>query len=111
MSPPEEIAVFPDTNVFLHYRPLSELDWCSMAQARSVRVQIAPVVMRELEERKVLHPIKRIRERADRALQMLFRFSQAGAPCQMREGVLLDFLIHEPSQEFAIAKHLNLQLA
>jgi hypothetical protein len=108
---PEEKAVFPDTNIFLHYRPLAELDWRSMVQANSVRIQIAPVVTRELEERQTLHAIKRIRERAAVALRMLHKFSEAGVPCKVRDGVLLEFLVYEPSQEFAVSKHLNLQLA
>ncbi len=28
----KNIALFPDTNLFLHYRPLSEIDWCCLAQ-------------------------------------------------------------------------------
>lgn len=56
MVPAEEVAAFPDTNVFLHYRPIAELDWRSMTQGHPVRIQIAPVVTRELEERKTLHP-------------------------------------------------------
>jgi len=111
MVSPEEVAVFPDTNVFLHYRPVAELDWQLMAQGHPVRIQIAPVVTRELEERKTLHSIKRIRERAAVALRMLHKFLEEGLPCKIRDDVLLDLLVHEPSQEFAISKHLNFQLA
>jgi len=106
-----EVHAFPDTNIFLHYRPLAELDWRSMAQGQPVRILIAPVVTRELEERKTLHPIKRIRERAAVALKMLHKFLEDGLPCKVRDGVLLDLLAQEPSPEFAVAKHLNLQLA
>ncbi len=105
-----EVHAFPD-NIFLHYRPLAELDWRSMAQGQPVRILIAPVVTRELEERKTLHPIKRIRERAAVALKMLHKFLEDGLPCKVRDGVLLDLLAQEPSPEFAVAKHLNLQLA
>jgi hypothetical protein len=111
MASPEEVAAFPDTNVFLHYRPVAELDWRSIAQGRPVRIHIAPVVTRELEERKTLHPIKRIRERAAVALRTLHQFLEEGVPCRLRDEVLVDFLVHEPSQEFAASKHLNLQLA
>jgi PIN domain len=111
MAPPEEVAAFPDTNVFLHYRPVPELDWHSMAHGHPVRIQIAPIVTRELEERKTFHSIKHIRERAAVALKMLHKFLEEGVPCKIRDGVLLDFLIHEPSQEFALSRHLNLQLA
>jgi hypothetical protein len=33
----EEVAAFPDTNIFLHYRPIAELDWRSKP-ASSVRL-------------------------------------------------------------------------
>jgi hypothetical protein len=68
MTSLEEVAAFPDTNIFLHYRPVAELDWQSIAQDLPVRIQIGPVVTRELEERKTLHPIKRIRENTAVAL-------------------------------------------
>lgn len=110
MVPAEEVAAFPDTNVFLHYRPIAELDWHSMTQGHPVRIQIAPVVTRELEERKTLHRIKHIRDRADTALRMLHNFMQAGLTCKISDDVWLDFLVHEPSQEFAISKRLNPQL-
>jgi hypothetical protein len=81
MAAPEKVAAFPDTNVFLHYRPVAELDWHSIAQGRPVVIQIAPVVTRELEERKTLHTIKRIRERAAGALRTLHQFLEEGVPC------------------------------
>ena len=90
-----EVHAFPDTNIFLHYRPLAELDWRSMAQGQPVRILIAPVVTRELEERKTLHSIKRIRERAAVALKMLHKFLEDGLPCKVRDGVLLDLLAQE----------------
>jgi hypothetical protein len=110
MTSLDEVAAFPDTNVFLHYRPVAELDWHSIAQGQPVRIQIALVVTRELEERKTLHPIKRIRERATVALRTLHEFLEQGVPCRVRDGVLVDFLVQEPSQEFAASKHLNFQL-
>lgn len=111
MALPSEVAVFPDTNIFLHYRPIVELDWQAIAQGRSVRIQIAPVVTRELEERKTLHPLRRIRERAAAALRKLHEFLEQGVPCRVRDGVFVDFLVHEPSHEIAASKHLNFQLA
>jgi predicted ribonuclease YlaK len=112
MVPPEEVAAFPDTNIFLHYRPIAELDWHSMTQGHPIRIQIAPVVTRELEQHKTFHPIKRIRNRAATALRMLHNFLEDGVPCKItRDDVWLDFLVYEPSQEFAVSKRLNLQLA
>jgi hypothetical protein len=104
------IAVFPDTNLFLHYRPLEEFDWCSMLQVASVEIEIAPLVTRELEEQKTLHPVKRIRERAAASLKRLHAYLKEKRPRIVREGVSLNFLVTEPSAEFARIRGLNLQL-
>ena len=54
-----KIAPFPDTNLFLHYRPLHEIDWCSLLHSSTVEIKIAPVVARELEKQKTLNPTTR----------------------------------------------------
>jgi len=46
------MIIFPDTNLFLHYRAMNEIDWCSVLGAGEVHIKIAAVVTRELEERK-----------------------------------------------------------
>jgi hypothetical protein len=69
------IVVFPDTNLFLHYRPINEIDWCALVQARPVEIKIAAVVTRELEEQRVVHQSRRIRERAGSAVKLLQRLS------------------------------------
>ena len=103
-------VVFPDTNLFLHYRPLSAVDWCSLLQVTTVEIKIAAVVTRELEEQKTLHPSRKIRERAATALRLLHKYLGEKPPRQIREGVTLDFLIKEPLPEFAASRGLNLQL-
>jgi hypothetical protein len=40
--------VFPDTNVFLHYRAIDQIDWLMLIKARPIQIKIAPVVGREL---------------------------------------------------------------
>jgi hypothetical protein len=42
-----EVAAFPDTNVFLHYRPLAELDWHSITKDKAAQIEVAPVVIRD----------------------------------------------------------------
>ena len=104
------VTAFLDTNVFLHYRPLDELDWCSILQADTVEIKIAPVVTRELEAQKTLHQSGKIRERATTALNFLRKYLGQKPPREVREGVTLDFLVKEPTPEFATARDLNLQL-
>jgi hypothetical protein len=102
-----EIAIFPDTNLFLHYRPLNEIDWCSLLRSNAVEIEIAPVVTRELEVEKTLNPSRKLRDRAATALRLLHRYL---ANPQVREGVTLRFLLKEPSADFGTSRGLNLQL-
>jgi hypothetical protein len=100
-------VAFPDTNLFLHYRPLNEIDWCQLLQAAAVEIKIAPVVARELEEQKTLNPSRKLRDRAASALKFLHKhLSQR----EVRDGVTLAFLIDEPTSELAASRNLNLQI-
>jgi hypothetical protein len=103
----QKIAVFPDTNLFMHFRPFNEIDWCELLQASVVEIKIAPVVTRELEEQKTLNPSRKLRERAATALRLLHGYLGHG---QVREGVTLEFLITEPNADAAGARGLNLQI-
>jgi hypothetical protein len=105
---PQAIAVFPDTNMFLHYRPVNEIDWCALVKARPVEIKIAPVVPHELEEQRVVHQLRKIRDRASTALKLLQTYLHES---QVRDGVTLQFLINEPTAEYAAARNLNLVLA
>jgi hypothetical protein len=111
MSESSRVVAFPDTNVFLHFRPIAELDWKSMAPGQTVLIEVCPTVTRELEKHKALHSVKRIRERAASALKMLYRFLQDGLPSKLCDGVELNLLANDPTPEFGAAKHLNFQLA
>src|SRR6266513_509362 len=102
-----KIAIFPDTNLFMHYRALNEIDWCSLLQASIVEIEIAPVVTRELEEQKTLNPSRKLKDRAATALKFLHKYL---ANPKVRDGVTLQFLRKEPTAEFAVSRGLNLQL-
>jgi len=101
-------AVFPDTNLFLHYRAINEIDWCALVKAHPLEIKIAPVVTRELEEQRVVHQVRRIRDRAASAIKLLQTYLQKN---QVRDGVTLEFLVNEPTPDYAVAKNLNLVVA
>lgn len=105
--PLPRIVAFPDTNLFLHYRPLDEIDWCSLLQVSAVEIKIAPVVTRELEEQKNLNPSRKLKDRATTALKFLHKYL---GQSQIRDRVTLEFLIKEPTPEFAASRGLNLRL-
>jgi PIN domain len=102
-----KVAVFPNTNLFLHYRALNEIDWCSILGAGAVEIKIAAVVTHELEEQKTLHRSRKIRDRAAAGLRLLHKYL---GQRQVRVGVTLEFLIKEPTVEYASSRGLNLQI-
>ena len=103
----QAIAPFPDTNVFLHFRPVNEIDWCSLLHETTVDLKIAPVVTRELEEQKTVNQVRKLKERAAGAVKLLYKY--VGGTL-VRDGVTLEFLIKEPTAEYAASRGLNLQL-
>ena len=103
-----DAAIFPDTNVFLHYRRLTEIDWCALLKVKTVTIMIAPVVTGELEEQKNLNPSRKLRDRADASVRMLNLCLEGN---WVRDGVTIEFLVTEPSLEIASTHNLNLRVA
>ena len=103
----QRVAIFPDTNVFLHFRPLNEIDWRTLLNAIVVEIKIAPVVTRELEQQKTFNPSRKLRDRADSSLRLLHRYLDEN---EVRDGATLEFLVSEPNIDMASALSLNLQL-
>jgi hypothetical protein len=63
-----EINIYPDTNIFLHFTPLNEIDLRSIFKAERVNVIICPKVIDELDQHKWSHPITGLKERAKTSL-------------------------------------------
>src|SRR5580698_9395804 len=103
-----DVAIFPDTNVFLHYRRLTEIDWCALLKVKTVTIMIAPMVTGELEEQKTLNPSRKLRDRADASVRMLNKCLEGN---WVRDGVTIEFLVSEPSLKIASAHSLNLRVA
>ncbi|HEV3039318.1 MAG TPA: PIN domain-containing protein [Candidatus Angelobacter sp.] len=103
-----KVVAFPDTNLFLHYRPLNEIDWRGLLAAQAVELKIAPIVPRELEQQKIVNSSRKLRERADNAIRLLH--AHLDQP-NVRDGVTVELLANEPNAETAVAYDLNLQIA
>jgi len=103
----QAIAAFPDTNLFLHYRPVNEIDWCSLLHGTTVDLKIAPVVTRELEEQKIVIQVRKLKERAAGAVKLLYKYVGG---THVRDRVTLEFLTKEATAEYATSRGLNLQL-
>jgi hypothetical protein len=103
-------VAFLDTNTFLHYKQLREIDWCDVLNADHVTLIVAPVVIRELNSHKDLGRKKNIRERAAAALETLSVMIRQPDRADIREGVELRFRQTDPLIDFG-AQRLNDRLA
>jgi hypothetical protein len=99
---------FLDTNVYLHYQPFDQIDWRGALQANSVTIVVPPVVVRELNQHKALHPRPRVRKRAATVLRRLTGLleSDSGVKLPQDTDVLIedrdptiDFAAHQLSHE------------
>jgi len=90
---------FIDTNIFLHYAQPDEVDWCGVLGADSVTLVVAPVVIRELNNKKDTPGPKKTRVRAASALRWLGQFIGKSSP-QIRKNVDVLLQPHDPHIDF-----------
>lgn len=106
MSKTRHIVAFVDTNIFLHYRQIQEIDWLLLLNAELVEISIAPIVIRELEEQKVQNRKKKLRERANRSIMKLASIFRKDSEKSIRESVTLHMIPRDPEIDFK-ANSLN----
>jgi hypothetical protein len=92
--------LIPDTNIFLHFPPLEEVDWLKIAGVHNAIIAIAPVVTRELNHHKDNPRSRKLRDRADDALKDLHARYKGQRPHELRKGVELMFLARDPVLDF-----------
>jgi hypothetical protein len=94
------VCLFVDTNAFLHYRGLDQIDWCALAQAESVLLLVPPVVFRELNKHKDTNSSRLLRKRAQTALAMLDRIFSVSPRASVRAGVEAEAPTNDPTIDF-----------
>lgn len=100
----KKVFAFLDTNSFLHYVGIDQIDWLSVLSAEKLVILVAPVVVRELDIQKDTNPVSKLRKRAASALRRLDEFAGGEVPAYILESVELEFLSHEPSIDFTYNK-------
>ena len=92
-------TVFVDTQIFLHFKPIAQIEWCELLGAKPVTVVVAPIVISELDKKKIDKDPK-MRKRASRAIrdiQDLIEGSESGTSAKLRENVDLVYCPVEPT--------------
>jgi hypothetical protein len=91
------VAVFLDTMVYLHYRPVDQIDWRLLLDEVDVVLVLPRVTVQELDKHKNTHKQHRIRERARRVLTSLDAWSATG---EVKPGMKLEFRHAFPAVDF-----------
>jgi len=92
---------FLDTNIFLHFVGVDQIDWLHELSCDHVVLVVAPIIIQQLNEKKDSPGSRKLRDRAGSALKKLDLYSEQEPPIKIREGVELRFRPNEPLIDFA----------
>jgi predicted ribonuclease YlaK len=90
--------VFVDTMIFLHYKPIDEIDFPGILGVDKVDILISRIMLRELDEQKNTNKLNRIRERAKKVLLKLENWMQRAET--IRPGVNIAYYGSTPKIDF-----------
>jgi hypothetical protein len=90
--------LFLDSNILLHYKFFTEIDWRKMAAADTVELLIPCTVTGTLDKKKYDSADSVVKERARKVIDR-FLTHEDGSPVQ--KNVTLSLLDHEPDTDFA----------
>jgi rRNA-processing protein FCF1 len=94
-------AVFLDTQIYLHYQPFDQVNWLDVLKVSEVIIVIPPIVVRELNKHKELHPRPRVKKRAGQVLKRLFSLFESAPRTHLCDNVEVWFEDRDPTIDFA----------
>ena len=96
--------IFLDTNIFLHFQDFEKIDWLSESFSKACKLIIPPVVIDELDEKKI--GTSKI---GNRARNVLNRFEQLAEmkDAKIKENIDFEILLLKPSREIYETNNLN----
>lgn len=96
--------IFLDTNIFLHFQDFEKIDWLSESFSKACKLVIPPVVIDELDEKKI--GTSKI---GNRARNVLNRFEQLAEleDARIKENIEFEILLSKPSREIYETNNLN----
>lgn len=93
-------AVFPDTNILLHFRHYDQIDWPKLMQAQEVDLVFPPITLRELHKHKTFHPVRTIKRRAGEISSKLDKVFEIGPRTEVRPNVFVTREKLKPTIDF-----------
>ena len=92
--------IFLDTNVYLHYQDIDQINWLEIAQADTVMIVVPPITVRELDKHKDFHQRPRVRKRAGAALKKLDNLFSLTNQTQLSDDVSIHLEDRDPLIDF-----------
>ena len=86
--------IFLDTMVFLHYKPINQVDFDRLFNVNKVIILIPRITLRELDEQKNTNPKSKIRSRAKNNLSNIEKWLKSNEP--IRENVFVKYYSNMP---------------
>lgn len=96
-----DCEVLIDANIVMHFTPIDQIDWCKLTLSDTCTVVITPILMRELEHKKITSPSSTLRGRIGRLIDFLVEKAAEPDPIALRPKVTLAFAETEPTLAFA----------
>ena len=93
------VYVFIDANTALHFKRPDQVDWLKLTGAGKVVLVATPILLRELEEQKIINNSRKLRERAAKYIKWLDNFVEVPGT-EVRSKVTWMFLTDEPQIDF-----------
>jgi len=97
----ETVFAILDTNTFLHFVSLEQIDWSEVFPDKKVLLFVCPPVIRELNKHKDAPRTAKLRDRAASALRRLAAWADLPSPIVLRNEVEIRFSIHDAGIDFA----------
>ena len=94
--------IFIDTNVFLHFQDFRKIDWNKEAKAKECTLILAPIVLDELDEKKI--GTSRIGKKARQVLKAIEDLIDKAV---LNETVRFEVLLEKPMQRIYDENELN----
>ena len=96
----DRCEIILDTNIALHFAPIEQIDWAEVSKCKRPTIVITPILLEELERQKIFNPSAALRRRAQRSIDDIERLMGIDDPVEIRTGVTLHFLSHEPTLDY-----------
>src|ERR1700692_2389916 len=97
----ETVFVALDTNTFLHYVSIDQIDWNELFPDQNVVLFICPPVIRELNKHKDTPRTTKLRDRAADVLRKIDAWVDSSPPIILRKSVEVRFRIYDSGLDFA----------